>query len=59
MDTANTLDDSLKQLRDQVLNLVDLAGMESSKKSYAVEGASNNPARREEMLLTRKYKVES
>jgi len=30
------------------LNLVDLAGMESSKKSYSVEGASNNPARREE-----------
>ena len=30
------------------LNLVDLAGMESSKKSYAVQGASNNPARREE-----------
>ena len=30
------------------LNLVDLAGMESSKKSFAVEGASNNPARREE-----------
>mgnify|MGYP002631092079 CR=1 FL=1 len=30
------------------LNLVDLAGMESSKKSYAVEGASNSPARREE-----------
>jgi hypothetical protein len=27
------------------LNLVDLAGMESSKKSYAVEGASNNPLR--------------
>lgn len=30
------------------LNMVDLAGMESSKKSYAVEGPSNNPARREE-----------
>eukprot|EP00966_Prymnesium_polylepis_P283969 6560310-Prymnesium_polylepis.1 len=30
------------------LNLVDLAGMESSKKSFAVEGASNAPARREE-----------
>lgn len=27
------------------LNLVDLAGMESSKKSYAVEGASNNAMR--------------
>ena len=25
-----------------------LAGMESSKKSYPVEGASNNPMRREE-----------
>lgn len=31
------------------LNLVDLAGMESSKKSSAVEGVSNNPARREEV----------
>jgi len=30
------------------LNLVDLAGMESSKKSFAVEGASSSPARREE-----------
>ena len=30
------------------LNLVDLAGMESSKKSYATEGASNNAARKEE-----------
>lgn len=30
------------------LVLVDLAGMESSKKSYAVEGASANGARREE-----------
>lgn len=28
------------------LNLVDLAGMESSKKSYAVEGASNNEMRK-------------
>ena len=34
--------------RSAKLHLVDLAGMESSKKSYAVEGASNNPARREE-----------
>lgn len=34
------------------LNLVDLAGMESSKKSYAVEGASNAPARREEAKNT-------
>ena len=30
------------------LNLVDLAGMESSKKSYAVEGASNNEMRKVE-----------
>jgi len=30
------------------LTLVDLAGMESSKKSYAVEGASNNKTRQEE-----------
>jgi len=30
------------------LTLVDLAGMESSKKSYAVEGASNNKQRQEE-----------
>jgi len=30
------------------LTLVDLAGMESSKKSYAVEGASNNKMRQEE-----------
>ena len=28
VDTANTLDDSLKQLRDQVLNLVDFANFE-------------------------------
>lgn len=34
--------------RNGKLNLVDLAGMESSKKSYPVEGASNNPMRREE-----------
>ena len=34
--------------RSGKLNLVDLAGMESSKKSYPVEGASNSPARREE-----------
>ena len=31
------------------LTLVDLAGMESSKKSYALEGASNNPLRQEEV----------
>ena len=30
------------------LNLVDLAGMESSKKSYAMEGASNNEMRKVE-----------
>ena len=30
------------------LTLVDLAGMESAKKSYAAEGPSNQPARREE-----------
>ena len=30
------------------LHLVDLAGMESSKKSVGVEGASSNPTRREE-----------
>jgi len=30
------------------LNLVDLAGMESSKKSYAMEGASNHAMRKEE-----------
>jgi len=30
------------------LTLVDLAGMESSKKSFAVEGASNNKTRQEE-----------
>jgi hypothetical protein len=30
------------------LILVDLAGMESSKKSYSVEGASSKPQRREE-----------
>ena len=30
------------------LHLVDLAGMESSKKSVNVEGASSNPTRREE-----------
>ena len=34
--------------RSGKLNLVDLAGMESSKKSYPVEGASNTPIRREE-----------
>ena len=45
---------SVKQLlggggeRGGKLTLVDLAGMESSKKSYAVEGASGNPARRGE-----------
>ena len=32
--------------RSGKLTLVDLAGMESSKKSYAVEGPSNSPARR-------------
>jgi hypothetical protein len=30
------------------LTLVDLAGMESSKKSFAVDGPSNDPRRREE-----------
>ena len=34
--------------RSGKLVLVDLAGMESSKKSYAVEGASSAPQRREE-----------
>ena len=31
------------------LTLVDLAGMESSKKSYAIEGASKDPVRQEEV----------
>ena len=45
---------SVKQLlsgggeRGGKLTLVDLAGMESSKKSVNVEGASSNPTRREE-----------
>ena len=34
--------------RSGKLTLVDLAGMESSKKSVNVEGASSNPTRREE-----------